>query len=154
MTTLTPPDGQARSPAGGAGLRGALAARVMIRRQDDILTARQAGREAARGLGLGTADQTRLATAISELVRNALRYAGGGQCRIFTHTTGSEQAILIEVEDDGPGIDNVAAALMPGYSTGGSLGLGLPAVQKLMDDVSFETRPGFTRITARMARRR
>ena len=57
---------------------------VEIHGQEDILIARQAGRDAARNIGLGTVDQTRLATVISELARNALRYAGGGQCRITT----------------------------------------------------------------------
>ena len=57
---------------------------VPIKDQNDILRARSAGRDVARSVGFGTVDQTRLATAISELARNALNYGQGGQCTIFT----------------------------------------------------------------------
>ncbi|WP_082470523.1 MULTISPECIES: anti-sigma regulatory factor [unclassified Methylobacterium] len=125
---------------------------VEIHGQEDILIARQAGRDAARNIGLGTVDQTRLATVISELARNALRYAGGGQCRITTQVAVLTRTIVLEIEDRGPGIDNVTAALTPGFSTGGGLGLGMSAVLRLMDDMIVETRPGRTMIRAQMVR--
>ncbi|CAA2102036.1 MULTISPECIES: ATP-binding protein [Methylobacterium] len=127
---------------------------IPIRVQEDILRARQSSRGAAAAIGFGTVDQTRLATVVSELARNILTYAGTGECRVVSRLTPVERSIVIEMEDSGPGIDDIADAMMPGYSTGGGLGLGLPAVHKLMDHMSVETRPGRTLIQASMARRR
>lgn len=127
---------------------------VLVERSEDILSARQGCREAAQNIGLGTLDQTRLATAISELARNALRYGGGGICRIFADETEEASFLRIEMEDHGPGIGDVIAAMEPGYSTGGGYGLGLPAVKKLMDTISIESRPGFTLVAAEMRRRK
>ena len=140
-------------PAAGGDMPASALVIVEVRAQEDIIAARQAGRDAARAVGLGTVDQTRLAPVISELTRTALRYAGGGQCRIVTRVTALTRTIVLEIEDRGPGIDNVTAALTPGYSTGGGLGLGMSAVLKLMDDKSVETRPGHTLIRTQMVRR-
>ncbi|ACA20821.1 putative anti-sigma regulatory factor, serine/threonine protein kinase [Methylobacterium sp. 4-46] len=154
MTTRPHPDAFAQPLRGGAaGREGELAVRVAVRIQEDILAARHAARDAARLVGLGTVDETRLATAVSELARNALRYAGAGECRILARTNALAVTVAVEVEDHGPGIDDVAAALTPGFSTGGGLGLGLPAVQRLMDEISFDTRPGGTLVRASMVRR-
>jgi serine/threonine-protein kinase RsbT len=150
MTKFRPPDRPEPEPAPGDETR----AVVDIRAQDDILRARQASRGAAAAIGFGTVDQTRLATVVSELTRNALIYAGGGACRVLTRLTALERSIVIEVEDSGPGIANVAGALTRGYSTGGGLGLGLAAVHKLMDDLTIETCPGHTLVRAGMTRRR
>jgi len=65
--------------------------RVVLKEQTDIVAARQAGREMARQLGFGSANQTRLATAISELVRNALQYAGEGVCLIHNADQGQSR---------------------------------------------------------------
>jgi serine/threonine-protein kinase RsbT len=127
---------------------------IAIERQEDILIARQGCRDAARQIGLGTVDQTRLATVISELARNALRYGGGGVCRIVTEELPGDHLLRLEIEDHGPGIPDVAAAMEPGFSTGGGYGLGLPAVAKLMDRLEIDSRPGHTLITTQMRRRR
>jgi len=150
MTKSRSPDRSAPEPAVGTETH----AVVEIRVQNDILLARQASRKAAAALGFGTVDQTRLATIVSELTRNALTYAGGGACRVLTRLTAQERCIVIEVEDQGPGIADVTGALTRGYSTGGGLGLGLAAVHKLMDDMTIETRPGRTLVRTGMTRRR
>ncbi|MGU3285753.1 ATP-binding protein [Methylobacterium sp. WL7] len=151
MTKSRPPDRDGQEPeVSGTATR----AVVDIRVQDDILRARQASRAAAAAIGFGTVDQTRLATVVSELTRNALIYAGGGACRVLTGLTAQERSIVIEVEDQGPGIADVTGAMTRGYSTGGGLGLGLAAVHKLMDDMTIETRPGHTLVRTWMTRRR
>jgi serine/threonine-protein kinase RsbT len=131
----------------------ALDAVVPILRQEDIVIARQIVREAARDLGLGMVDQTRIATVLSELVRNVLNYAGAGECRIRTRKAEHLNEMALEVEDAGPGIADIAAALQPGFSTGGGYGLGLPTVKKLAESLTIESRPGRTLITVVFKRR-
>ena len=128
--------------------------RVEITVESDIVAARQAGREMARTLGFGSADQTRLATAISELVRNVIRYAGEGVCLISDQSNDRESKIKVVVEDHGPGIPDVEAAMTDGFSTGGGLGAGLPGAKRLVHEFSIESRPGFTRVSMVMRRRR
>ena len=128
--------------------------RVEITVESDIVAARQAGREMARTLGFGSADQTRLATAISELVRNVIRYAGEGLCLISDQSNDRESKIKVVVEDHGPGIPDVEAAMTDGFSTGGGLGAGLPGAKRLVHEFSIESRPGFTRVSLVMRRRR
>lgn len=130
-------------------------ATVAILTQGDVIAARHAGRELARTLGFGTVDQTRLATAISELVRNTLQHAGTGMCTILEENeAGSEGTIRVVVSDEGPGIIDVGSALQPGFSTGTGLGLGLPAVQRLTDHLAIDSNPGRTVIEIAMSRRR
>lgn len=156
MTRLPPPDrwSPATSEAGEEAVSGDMVSVVEIGSQEDILMARQVSRSTAVEMGFGTVDQTPLATAVSELARNTLSYAGGGRCRIFTRLSALDRVVLIEIEDNGPGIHDVADAMVPGYSTGGGLGLGLAAVHKLMDGMTIDTRPGLTRIRTWMTRRR
>jgi len=122
--------------------------------ENDVVTARQAGRELARGLGFGAADQTRLATAISEVARNALKYAGKGVCRIYDTSDAGAIGVEVVVEDSGPGIPDVIRAMADGYTTGGSLGYGLPAAKRLVSDFQVESEPGHTQVTMRMRRPR
>jgi len=138
---------------GSAGVR-RLLSRIPIVRQEDILHARQAGRDIASDVGFGTVDQTRIATVISELARNALRYADRGECRTSTVEHDNATEVWLELEHAGPGIANIELALTPGYSTGGGFGLGLPAVRNLMDSIAIESQRGRTLVTARMERRR
>ena len=100
--------------------------RVEIGDAADIVTARRAARELCERLGFGKADQTRLATAVSELARNVIQYAGTGHCLIKYGSDALNRRIQVVVEDQGPGIANLEQALTDGYSTSGGLGAGLP----------------------------
>lgn len=126
---------------------------IPIRLQNDVVTARQAGREMARELGFGLADQTRLATAISELTRNVIQHAGQGWCRLYNESQRPELKIKVEVEDDGPGIVDVEKAMMDGFSSGSGLGAGLPGTKRLMQEFRIDSIPGSTKITIAMIRR-
>ncbi len=128
-------------------------ATVPIIDQNDILRARSAGREIARRIGFSTVDQTRIATAISELTRNALVYARGGVCTISTVSKEDQQmTIHVVVSDEGPGIPDISVALQPGFSTGRGLGQGLPAVRRLMHSLDINSGPTGTVIAATMSR--
>jgi serine/threonine-protein kinase RsbT len=121
---------------------------VPIARREDILTARRTVRAAARAVGLGTVDEARVVTIVSELAKNACIHAQGGEARIGTRRLADRNQILVEVEDAGPGILDVSAALTVGFSTNGGQGLGLPAVNRLTKSLTIDTRPGKTVVAA------
>ncbi|MBY0241317.1 MAG: ATP-binding protein [Burkholderiaceae bacterium] len=125
---------------------GVVFAVIPLRNQDDIVRARRAARDLAARLGFGNADQTRLATAVSELARNVIEYAGSGECRIRDESTPSALRVAVSVEDHGPGIANIELAMRDGYSTGGGLGAGLPGTRRLCDSFAIVSAPGHTRI--------
>ena len=91
-----------------------------------------------------------IATAVSELAQNILRYAGRGEIRVRAVERRGSRGVEIEAVDQGPGIADPEQALTDHYSTGGTLGLGLPGVRRLMDEFELDTRCGAgTRVTAR-----
>ena len=128
--------------------------RVKIDSDRAIVEARQRGRELANHAGFSIVDLAIIATAISELARNALRYAAQGEIAVRLLEDGARRGIAIIASDDGPGISNVGQALQDGFSTSGSLGLGLPGVKRLMDEFEIESEVGRgTIVTAKKWRR-
>jgi serine/threonine-protein kinase RsbT len=115
---------------------------VAINSDQDIVAARQRGRALAAELGFSAVDSTLIATAISELARNIVSYAGTGQITLKTIQNSTRQGILIVAADEGPGIHDLRQALRDGFSTSGSLGLGLPGVRRLMDEFEIASQPG------------
>lgn len=107
---------------------------VPINTDTDIVAARQKGRELATELGFVSTDSTLLATAISELARNIVRYAKYGEIVIAPVQSGDRVGITVVARDKGPGIANISLAMQDGFSTSGGLGLGLPGVKRLMDE--------------------
>jgi serine/threonine-protein kinase RsbT len=116
--------------------------RVAINSDQDIVTARQKGRALAIELGFSTGDATLIATSISELARNIVSYARKGEISLNQVQASSRQGILIVASDDGPGIRDIRQAMRDGFSTSGSLGLGLPGVRRLMDEFEITSEPG------------
>jgi serine/threonine-protein kinase RsbT len=115
---------------------------VSINSDQDIVAARQKGRTLAAALGFSSGDATLIATAISELARNIVTYAKAGEIQIKEVNGSTRQGIQLVAHDEGPGIPDIPQALRDGFSTSGSLGLGLPGVKRLMDEfeiVSGET---------------
>ncbi|MGH9326400.1 MAG: anti-sigma regulatory factor [Terriglobia bacterium] len=118
--------------------------RVPIISDADIVKARQLGREAAARVGFSLTDMSLIATAISELARNILRYAKQGEIRISGQSNSSgREGIEVVARDEGPGILNIEQALQVGFSTSGSLGLGLPGVRRLMDEFEIRSKSGW-----------
>ena len=105
----------------------------------------------SRKAGFDETPSRMIATAVSELVRNILKYAGSGEIRLRqVKGMGGGRGIEIEATDQGPGIVDCEAAMRDHYSSGGTLGLGLPGVKRMMDEFSLESTPGEgTRVTAR-----
>ena len=128
--------------------------RVPILTDVDIIAARQSGRKLATELGFSHTDTTLIATAISELTRNIILYAKQGELVLRPLQNKDAKGIMVIARDDGPGIKDVPLAMRMGYSTSGSLGLGLPGVSRLMDEFNIDTQPGCgTTVTLRKWKR-
>jgi len=118
----------------------------------DIVQVRSQGRDIARTLGFGAVDQVRIVTAISELARNIVLYAGEGTVifRIVNNLRLKTRGLEIVFEDAGPGIEDISLAMQEGYSTSQGRGLGLSGTQRLMDEFEIESKVGQgTKITIR-----
>jgi len=115
--------------------------RVSIERESDIVAARQKGRELCAELGFSNTDRTLVATAISEVARNIVRYAERGEVLLSRSEHLGRPAIIVVARDDGPGIAEPEQAMRDGFSTGNSLGLGLPGAKRLMDEFELVTAP-------------
>jgi serine/threonine-protein kinase RsbT len=115
---------------------------VTIGDADDIVTAREAGREMAGRLGFSLTDITMIATAISEVTRNMTSYAGKGELRLYVESRNHRPVLVVEAVDQGPGIEEIEQALEDGYSTSGGLGLGLPGARRLMDEFEIRSSNG------------
>jgi serine/threonine-protein kinase RsbT len=114
----------------------------VVRSDADIVQARQLGRALAAKLGFSPTDLAMIATAISELARNIVLYAKRGEIVLRTEGSPGKQGIVVIARDEGPGIRDTQQAMQSGYSTSGSLGLGLPGVRRLMDDFEIESQVG------------
>lgn len=119
---------------------------LKIASEADIVLARQQGRALAAKLGFNATEQALIATAISEVTRNIVQYAGQGTLKIEVESHEGVQAVVVIAQDNGPGIPDIARAMEDGYSTGGGLGLGLPGAKRLMNDflICSETGKGTT----------
>jgi serine/threonine-protein kinase RsbT len=127
---------EARLPADAKEIR------VRIDSDRAIVEARQLGRELANHAGFGPTDQAIISTAISELARNTLRYAQVGDITVALIDQTRGRGIVITATDEGPGIRNIPQAMVDGFSTSGSLGLGLPGVKRLMDEFEIVSEAG------------
>ena len=105
------------------------------------MAARGAARQLASRLDFGATDLTVIATAVSEVCRNIVRFAGTGEV-VVELLESPRRGIQITARDAGPGIPDPDRALCDGYSTYGGLGLGLPGVRRLMDEFAVASEPG------------
>jgi serine/threonine-protein kinase RsbT len=115
---------------------------LAIKTSEDVVRVRQAVRAQAIAAGFGLVDQTKIVTAASEIARNAIDYAGGGDVRIETLHNGTRRGVRLTFSDRGPGIADIGLALTDGYTTGGGLGLGLSGAKRLSSEFAVESKPG------------
>jgi signal transduction histidine kinase/ActR/RegA family two-component response regulator len=126
---------------------------VDLRVEDDVVRAHQTTRTIAAQLGFSTFEQTRIATAMSEIARNALTYASGGSVTLGLDD--DRQALSIVVIDRGQGIPDVAAMIAGDRQSSTGFGVGIPGARRLMDTFAIESTPSGTRVemTKRVPRR-
>jgi serine/threonine-protein kinase RsbT len=112
---------------------------LSIHSEADIVVARRTVRDVAVSIGFGITDVTRVVTASSELARNVYKYGRGGIMRWRRIERDGRHGVELQFVDHGPGIPDISLALQQGYSTGRGLGLGLPAVKRLMDELDIHS---------------
>ncbi|GAA3124518.1 anti-sigma regulatory factor [Streptosporangium carneum] len=117
-------------------------AELPVNSNSDVVLVRQHVRTTAIDVGLSLVDQTKVVTAASELARNALVYAGGGQVRVEIVHNGIRKGLRLVFSDEGPGIPDIEQALTDGWTTGGGLGLGLSGSRRLVDEFDLKSAPG------------
>ena len=115
---------------------------MKIEKEQDVVPFRNRVKEYAVKIGMSLVNQTKLITAASELVRNMLKYGGGGQTLIEVISEERNSGIRLTFQDKGPGIKDVALAMKDGYSTGKSLGLGLPGAKRLVNEFHIKSKAG------------
>jgi signal transduction histidine kinase/CheY-like chemotaxis protein len=115
---------------------------VDIRHEHDTVNARQRARQVARLLGFDLQDQTRIATAVSEIARNAFNYAHGGRIEYLIEGRTRPQLFVVKVVDRGPGIHNLTDILEGRYQSQTGMGLGIIGAKRLMDQFQIESVPG------------
>ena len=115
---------------------------MRIEKEQDVVPFRNRVKEYATKIGMSLVNQTKLITAASELVRNMLKYAGGGETKIEVINQGRDNGIRLTFSDKGPGIKDIPLAMKDGYSTGKSLGLGLPGTKRLVNEFDLKSKEG------------
>ena len=111
-------------------------------KEQDVVLFRNRVKEFAVKIKMGLVNQTKLITAASELVRNMLIYGQGGKVLIEVITKGRDNGIRLTFKDQGPGIKDINLAMKDGYTTGKSLGLGLPGAKRLANEFSIQSEVG------------
>jgi signal transduction histidine kinase/CheY-like chemotaxis protein len=115
---------------------------VALTREHDVVVARQRARRIGELLGLDRQDQTRLATAVSEIARNAVRYARGGRVEFSIEGQTAPQILLVRVSDEGPGIADLSMVLSGQYRSTTGMGIGIMGTRRLMDAFDIDSAPG------------
>lgn len=115
---------------------------IPIVREQDVVPLRNRVRELATKIGMNLVNQTKLMTAASELVRNMLKYADGGKVTLEVISRNGISGVRLVFADEGPGIGNIEQAMQDGFSTGKSLGLGLPGTKRLVNEFDIKSTLG------------
>jgi len=121
-----------------------MAARILtvaLRYEQDVVAVRQRARQIAALLGFDSQDQVRVATAVSEIARNAFRYAGGGKVDFSLEGESSPQLLLIRVSDRGPGIADLSAIMEGRYRSSTGMGMGIVGARRLVDQFDIRSAP-------------
>ena len=115
---------------------------LAITRHEDVVAARQRARQLTGLLGFAEQDQTRIATAVSEVARNAFRYAGAGRVEFEIEGSFAPQVLIVRVRDHGPGIEDLPLVLSGRYQSATGMGLGLIGAKRLVDQLDIDTEAG------------
>jgi serine/threonine-protein kinase RsbT len=113
--------------------------KMQIEKEQDVVPFRNRVKEYAVKIGMSLINQTKLITAASELVRNMLKYGGGGIALIEVVSQGRDTGVRLTFQDKGPGIADISLAMKDGYTTGKSLGIGLPGTKRLVSEFDIKS---------------
>jgi serine/threonine-protein kinase RsbT len=116
--------------------------RIPVRNETGTAWSVVEARKAAMAIGFDEIICQMIATAVSELANNIVKYAGCGEILIDRINTGSRTGIEVTARDRGPGIEDIQQAMVDHYSSSNTLGLGLPGVKRMMDEFEITSEPG------------
>src|SRR5690242_11413825 len=111
---------------------------LAVRNERDVVLARQRTRQIAAAVGFDVQDQTRLATAVSEIARNAFAYASGGRVEFSVEGKTAPQLLVVRVSDEGPGIADLASILGGRYRSPTGMGVGIIGSRRLVDHFEID----------------
>ena len=120
---------------------------IPIESEEDVVLARQRAREVSAELGLDAQDQIRIATAVSEIARNAYSYGGGGRIDFHVEGKTAPQLLSIVVRDRGPGISNLDEIMSGRYRSATGMGIGIVGSRRLVDRLDISTSSSGTSVT-------
>ncbi|TLV00425.1 anti-sigma regulatory factor [Dyadobacter luticola] len=112
---------------------------IIIQQERDLIICRNRVKDFAVRIGMGIVNQTKLITAVSELARNMLIYGGGGSVLLEVVSRGREPGISVVFQDKGPGIADITKAMQDGFTTGKSMGMGLPGAKRLASEFFIDS---------------
>jgi serine/threonine-protein kinase RsbT len=118
-----------------------------ITQAKDVINIRKYGRDLAQQYQFSKLDQTRFATALSEIARNVINYAIKGSCLFTVSECANKLYLIAVIEDQGPGIADIENAMTDGYSSCNGLGLGLPGAKRLVHYFQVESNADSTKVT-------
>jgi signal transduction histidine kinase/DNA-binding response OmpR family regulator len=119
---------------------------INLLHDQDVVAARQRAAHISQLLGFDVSEQTRIATAVSEIVRNAFRYARGASVAFSIDADDNPQRLVVKVTDKGPGIANLDDVLSGRYRSSTGMGLGIVGARRLMDRFTIESCPAGTTV--------
>jgi serine/threonine-protein kinase RsbT len=123
---------------------------IPVGTESDVTRAVLAARDLANAAGLNAAQCGAIITAVSELARNIVKFAGHGRVELSIVERGADLGLQAVAVDQGPGIESLELAMRDNYSTSQTLGLGLPGTKRLVDDFEIESKLGHgTRVLVR-----
>ncbi|WP_322102388.1 sensor histidine kinase [Paraburkholderia sp. J41] len=121
--------------------------RIRLEITEDVVIARRRARELAAGFGFSRLDQTRIASAVSEIARNAYEYAHGGEVTFALQGERPRLALAVQVRDRGPGVRNLQDVLDGLYRSPHGMGVGITGSRRLMDRFEIESTNEGTTVT-------
>jgi len=116
--------------------------RIPVRNETGTAWSVMEARKAAKAIGFDENICQMIATAVSELANNIVKYAGSGEILMTRIIAGSRMGMEVMARDRGPGIEDIQKAMADHYSSSGTLGLGLPGVKRMMDEFELTSEPG------------
>jgi len=124
---------------------------LTLQHDQDVVTVRQRAVHISQLLGFDISEQTRIATAVSEIVRNAFRYATRGSVDFMVDDSSAAQRLVVRVTDQGPGIARLDDVLSGRYRSSTGMGLGIVGARRLMDGFTIESSPAGTTVVLEKA---
>ena len=112
---------------------------IKVENETDIFFIQNELVKVIKPIGFGLVDENKIKVIVSELAYNIIKYATSGVIRISQLEEQGKRGVVLKAIDKGPGIDDIDKALQDNYSTSGTLGLGLPGIKRMADELKVNS---------------